>query len=52
MPIIDKHTNYTLLYLWAEIVQADLLWVFARAHPVLLFLSCQSSIMVGKREPE
>ena len=24
MPIINKHTNYTLLYLWAKIVQADL----------------------------
>ena len=42
MPIIDKLINYTLLYLWAEIVQADLVMGRNYYGPKLLWAEMSS----------
>ena len=40
--IMDKHTNYTLLYLWAEIVWADLAMGRNWHGPILLWAEMSS----------
>ena len=45
MPI-DKHTNYTLLYLWAEIVQADLVMGRNWHGPKLLWAEMSSDLLL------